>query len=65
MNQAPPTLNQPFKQEEDVGSEESNELVVQLDEEDVQPDISLVGLHDVDSWRGSDESDSAGDLPSG
>ncbi|KAG7222046.1 hypothetical protein INR49_016806 [Caranx melampygus] len=71
VNQAPPALNQPFnregvwEQEEDMGSEESNELLVQLDEEDVQPDISLVGLHDVDAGRCSDESDSTGDLPSG
>lgn len=71
MDPAPHALNQPFNQEtvwgqeEDMGSEGSNGLLVQLDEEDIQPDISLVGLQDVDAGRGSDESDSAGDLPSG
>nr|XP_019946687.1 PREDICTED: dysbindin-A-like [Paralichthys olivaceus] len=69
MNQAPPTDNQPSIQdaalgrEEEVASEESDEPLVQSDEEEVQPDMSLVGLQDVE--RASDESDSAGDLPSG
>lgn len=58
MNQAPPTNNQPSNQdavwepEEEAASEESDEPLVQSDEEDVQPDVLLVG---------SDESD----LPSG
>ncbi|XP_044063776.1 dysbindin-A-like isoform X2 [Siniperca chuatsi] len=71
MNQAPPTNNQPsnqdavWEQEEEVASEESDEPLVQSDEEDIQPDMSLVGLQDVGTMRGSDESDPAGDLPSG
>ncbi|XP_071324407.1 dysbindin-A [Trachinotus anak] len=70
-NQAPPTKDQPPKQdavwqpEEEVASEESDEPLVQSDEEEVQLDMSLVGLQDVGTARGSDESDSAGDLPSG
>ena len=71
VNQVSPTNNQPsnqdavWEQEEEVTSEESDEPLVQSDEEEVQPDMSLVGLKDVSSVRGSDESDSAGDLPSG
>ncbi|GAA6217523.1 dysbindin-A-like [Lates japonicus] len=71
MNQAPPTNNQPSNQsavwerEEEVASEESDEPLVQSDEEDVQPDMSLVGLQDVGTVKGSDDSDSTGDLPSG
>ncbi|KAM7382335.1 hypothetical protein PAMP_002072 [Pampus punctatissimus] len=71
MNQDPRTTNQPSNQnivwmpEEEVSSEESDEPLVQLDEEDVQPDISLVEQQDVGPMRGSDESDSAGDLPFG
>lgn len=60
------TLNQAamWVQEEDVDSEESNEHLIQVDEEDFQPDISLVSLQDVDARRGSDESDSMGALSS-
>lgn len=71
VNQGPPTNNQTSnqnavgEQEEEVASEESDEPLVQSDEEDVQLDMSLVGLQDVGTVRGSDESDSAGDLPSG
>ncbi|XP_037639567.1 dysbindin-A-like [Sebastes umbrosus] len=69
--QAPPTSNQAsnqvavWEQEEEAASEESDEPLVQSDEEDVQPDTSLVGLQDVGTMRGSDDSDTAGDLPSG
>lgn len=47
---------------EEVGSEDSDEPVVQSDEEDIQPDTSLVALQVVS--RSSDESDSATDTPS-
>ncbi|KAA8591977.1 hypothetical protein FQN60_017351 [Etheostoma spectabile] len=63
---APPTHNQPSNQdavwepEDEVASEESDEPLVQSDEEDVQPDVILVG-----TVRGSDDSDNAGDMPSG
>ncbi|XP_019735635.1 dysbindin-A-like isoform X1 [Hippocampus comes] len=46
-------------------SESSDEPVVQLDEEDVQPDMTLVGLRDPDQVRSSDDSDSPGDVPCG
>ncbi|KAM6994646.1 dysbindin-A-like [Tautogolabrus adspersus] len=71
MHQIPPTNNQPsdqeaaWEQEEELCSEESNELVVQSDEEDVQPDVSLTGLQYVGTLKGSDDSDPAEDLPSG
>lgn len=71
MNQDPPSNKQPPNQdiawmpEEEVASEESDEPLVQSDEEEIQPDMSLVCQQDVGSMRGSDESDSAGDLPSG
>ncbi|XP_028282055.1 dysbindin-A-like isoform X2 [Parambassis ranga] len=42
-------------------SEEIDEPLVQLDEEDFQPDMSLVGLQDVCTNRDSDDSDSTGD----
>ncbi|XP_078143105.1 dysbindin-A [Centroberyx gerrardi] len=70
-SQAPPTNNQPANQgaargqEDEVASEESDEPLVQSDEEDVQIDMSLVVLPEVGPMRSSDESDSAGDLPSG
>ncbi|KAM3874009.1 dysbindin-A [Diretmus argenteus] len=70
MSQAPPTNKPPANQhaaqgqeEEEVASEESDEPLVQSDEEDVQVDMSLVGLPEVGPMRSSDESDSAGDLP--
>ena len=70
--QAPPTKNQASNQaveweqeEEEAASEESYEPLVQSDEEDVQPDMSLIALQDVGTLRGSDESDPAEDLPSG
>ncbi|KAL3060794.1 hypothetical protein OYC64_015188 [Pagothenia borchgrevinki] len=72
MIQAPPTKNQASNQaveweqeEEEAASEESYEPLVQSDEEDVQPDMSLIALQDVGTLRGSDESDPAEDLPSG
>lgn len=70
MNQADSANHQLSSQdavwepEEEVASE-SDDPLVQSDEEDIQPDMSLVGLQDVGTMRGSDESDSAGDLPSG
>ncbi|XP_047453577.1 dysbindin-A-like [Mugil cephalus] len=75
-SQISPTSNQPSSQDaawqqedeeeevEEEAGEESDEPLVQLDEEDVQPDMSLVALQDVGAVRGSDESDSSGDLPS-
>lgn len=66
-SQAFPTNNQLFNQDaaweldEKVASQESDEPVVQSDEEDFQLDMSLVGLPDVDTLRGSEESDSAGE----
>lgn len=48
-----------------MASEDSDEPLVQSDEEDVQVDISLVVLPEVGPARSSDESDSAGDLRSG
>ncbi|XP_031697190.1 dysbindin-A-like, partial [Anarrhichthys ocellatus] len=68
---APPTTSQASNQDaewekdEEAASEESDEPLVQSDEEEVQPDMSLVGLQDVGARRGSDESDPAGDLSSG
>ncbi|KAM4580580.1 dysbindin-A-like isoform 1-T1 [Odontesthes bonariensis] len=64
-DQAPPTNNQQSNQivgwlKEEVASEESDAQLVQSDEEDVQPDMSLVGLQDVGTVWGSDESDSPG-----
>lgn len=49
----------------EAASDESDEPFVQSDEEDVQADMSLVGLQDVGTVRGCDESDLTGDLPSG
>lgn len=66
MNQTPSSHHQMSiqeGQEDEVASENDNPLV-QLDEEEFQPDLSLVGLQDVGT-RGSDESDSTGDVPSG
>ncbi|KAM8871090.1 dysbindin-A-like [Spinachia spinachia] len=54
-----------WEQEEEVASEESDKPLVQSDEEDVQADMPLVGLQDVGTRSGSDESDPAGDLTSG
>lgn len=71
MNQDPLTNNQlsnqdmVWMQEEEVTSEESDEPLVQSDEEDIQPDMSLIGQQGVCPMRGSDESDSEGELPSG
>ncbi|XP_070691506.1 dysbindin-A [Pempheris klunzingeri] len=68
MNQTPPANKQPTNQDELWEQEEeaaADEPVVQSDEEDVQPDVSLIGLKDVASLRGSDESDPVEDLPSG
>ncbi|XP_057691347.1 dysbindin-A-like isoform X2 [Corythoichthys intestinalis] len=52
-------------QDEDCQSEDSDEPVVQLDEEDVQLDMTLVGLQDLDRVRASDDSDSPEDIPCG
>lgn len=68
MNQTPPTNMQlstqdaAWEQEEEVSSDEP---LVQSDEEDVKPDMSLVGLQDVGTLMDPDESDPTGDLPSG
>ncbi|XP_030580585.1 dysbindin-A [Archocentrus centrarchus] len=68
LNQTPPTNNQLhnkgafWQAEEELASQESDEPLVQSDEEDVQPDMALVVLHDVGTVRGSDDSDSSGDL---
>lgn len=69
-NQAPCKNNQLSTQDTDWGQEEelaseNDDPLVQLDEEDIQPDLSLVGLQDVGTLRGSDDSDSTGDLLSG
>lgn len=61
-NQAPPTTTDRPSNRQEVVGEESDDPVVQSDEDDVQPDTSLVGLQDIE--RTSDESDFAGDLPS-
>ncbi|KAM9425004.1 dysbindin-A-like isoform 2-T2 [Pholidichthys leucotaenia] len=50
LNQDPPT-----KKEEE---EENDEPVVQPDEEDIQPDMALIGLQDDGTHWGSDDSDS-------
>uniref|UniRef100_A0A1A8MRR0 Dysbindin-A-like n=1 Tax=Nothobranchius pienaari TaxID=704102 RepID=A0A1A8MRR0_9TELE len=63
LSQAPPTDSQESDQvsdEEKIGSEESDKPLVQSDE-DVQSNVSLVGLQDAGTNWGSDESDSAGD----
>ncbi|XP_063341828.1 dysbindin-A isoform X3 [Pelmatolapia mariae] len=54
-----------WQPEEELASQESDELLVQSDEEDIHPDMALVGLHDVGTLRGSDDSDSSGDLRTG
>ncbi|KAM4567667.1 dysbindin-A-like [Fundulus diaphanus] len=68
LNQVPPTSNGQTTQDaecrqEDGASEESEEPLVQSDEEDVQADMSLVAVQDIGTTWGSDESDSAGDKP--
>ncbi|XP_068426404.1 dysbindin-A [Clinocottus analis] len=68
---ATPTVSQAsnqdaeWEQDEEAASEESNEPLVQSDEEDIQPDMLLVSLQDVGERRGSDETNPAGDLPCG
>ncbi|XP_076004610.1 dysbindin-A-like isoform X2 [Genypterus blacodes] len=52
------------EQDEEAASKARDEPVVQLDEEDVQFDMSLAAMQEVGSVRDSDESDSVGDLPS-
>lgn len=69
LNQIPSTSNTRSTQaaewqQEEGPSEESEEPLVQSDEEDVQADMSLVAVQDVSTTWGSDESDSAGDRPS-
>lgn len=71
MQQTPPTKTKSptqdaaWEQEEETGTEESDEPEVQSDEEDVQPDLSLSALQDVGTLKVSDDSDPAEDLPSG
>lgn len=63
VNQTPPTPNQlsnqdtAWEQVVEAASDESDEPLVQSDEEDVQADMSLVGLQDAGTVRGYDESD--------
>ncbi|KAF7648687.1 hypothetical protein LDENG_00152940 [Lucifuga dentata] len=70
-NQAPPTIKQlsnqdtAYEQLGEVEGEERDEPVVQPDEEDVQPDMSLIVLQEAHPMTGSEESDSTGDPPSG
>ncbi|XP_042070321.1 dysbindin-A [Haplochromis burtoni] len=54
-----------WQPEEELASQESDEPLVQSDEEDIHPDMALVGLHDVGTLRGSDDSDSSADLCTG
>ncbi|XP_003446249.1 dysbindin-A isoform X6 [Oreochromis niloticus] len=54
-----------WQPEEELASQESDEPLVQSDEEDIHPDMALVGVHDVGTLRGSDDSDSSGDLHTG
>ncbi|XP_061571318.1 dysbindin-A-like [Cololabis saira] len=51
--------------QQDEASEESDELQVQSDEEDVTADTSLAGLQDDGATWGSDESDCVGERPAG
>ncbi|XP_030014353.1 dysbindin-A-like [Sphaeramia orbicularis] len=53
-----------LEQEEELSSEENDESFVLPDQEDVQPDMPLA-LLGSESLKGSDESDSAGDMPLG
>nr|XP_046255280.1 dysbindin-A-like [Scatophagus argus] len=70
MSQTPPTNKQlshqdtATEQAEETTSEESDEHLVQSDEEDVQPDMSLVGLQDGGTVKVSDEHNPTGGLPS-
>ncbi len=67
MNQTPPTHGQLSVQDaawEQAASEESDEALVQSDDEDVQVDMSLAGLQDFGTMKDCDESDPTGDLPS-
>ncbi|RVE62162.1 hypothetical protein OJAV_G00154400 [Oryzias javanicus] len=64
LNQDSPTSRDQSKEaavweQEEVTSEESDAQLVQSDEEDVQPDTSLIGLRDVCAAGGSEDSDSA------
>ncbi|XP_077577286.1 dysbindin-A-like isoform X1 [Stigmatopora nigra] len=52
-------------QDEEGLSEDSDEPVVQLDEEEVQMDMTLVGLREVDRVNASDDSDSPESIPCG
>ncbi|KAM9353328.1 dysbindin-A-like [Symphorus nematophorus] len=65
INNQPSNQDAAWEQADEAASEESDEPLVQSDEEDVQPDMSLVGLQDATTLRCSDESDPAEDLPSG
>ncbi|XP_077432524.1 dysbindin-A-like [Vanacampus margaritifer] len=61
-----PSDKDPQRVRDDEGpSEDSDEPVVQSDEDDVEPDMTLIGLQDLDQVRSSDESDSPGDVPCG
>lgn len=65
MKVQPSNQDAAWLQDVEGASEGSDELLVQSDEEEVQPDTSLVDMQDVDPVKDSDDSDSAGDLPSG
>ncbi|XP_035771858.1 dysbindin-A-like [Neolamprologus brichardi] len=54
-----------WQPEEELVSQASDEPLVQSDEEDIHPDMALVGLHDLGTLRGSDDSDSSADLRTG
>lgn len=54
-----------WQPEEELASQASDEPLVQSDEEDIHPDMALVGLHDVGALRGSDDSDSSADMRTG
>ncbi|XP_028985749.1 dysbindin-A-like [Betta splendens] len=53
-----------WRQKEEAANK-NDDYLVQSDEEVIEPDVSLLGLQDIDTTRHSDESDSAGELPSG
>lgn len=50
-------------EQEEATSEESDAQLVQSDEEDVQPDTSLIGLRDVCAAGGSEDSEAEASPP--
>lgn len=68
MNQLSPANNQlsnldaAWEQGEELAKDQRDDPLVQSDEEEVQPDMSLVGLQDVGSVRGAEDSDPAEDM---